>query len=379
MIFKFELSLILIVSLCSNVVLASFNYEVLVIEKVCNHRILTEIENHYTSIELTCNWTKFIDFNLNKRIVIDEENFIFYNIKFNPSKNPIDSKYRILKNNLFQNLKVKSLILSGIGLESIESNAFDNSSFFYATHLDLSLNKIAKIPAKMFENLPSLEHLNLSNNHMSFADNNFVKCKRLRNLDLSSNHIQYITSNQFNGLSSIELIDLSNNNIDKIEACTFTNIKIRSIAKLYNPPLINLYKNPIECECDVFYVNRVLKFRLNLTCTSPIYYRNRDFSDLNGEDPSYKCKYDQIEKMCDLNSMSLREIILVTVCSFLIVLILICVCCFCSKNVKKADRIRILRNELNVRSKPKETKKYYQIINQDSNENDQKKLMLNQA
>lgn len=376
--FKLELSL-LIVSLCLNSILTGYEYEQLVIDKVCTHKILAQIDNHYTSIQLKCSWNKFIDFNLNNRLKnYDDQhnkNFILYDIQFTESMQKLDAKYRVLRSNLFQNLKVKSLTLKGLGLEQIESDAFHISSFFYATHLDLSSNNIAKIPAKTFDNLPSLEHLNLSSNSMSFADNNFIKCTRLKTLDLSNNRIQYITQNQFNGLSSIELLDLSNNNIENVHACTFTNIKIRSLAKLYNPPLVNLNRNPIDCNCEIFYINRVLRFRLSLICTSPNYYKGREFSDLMDEDPSATCKYSTIEKLCQTNTMSLREIILILILNVLIVLIILCFCCFCAKNVKKSNRIRILREELNGLRKPKEAKKYYQNVK----ENDQTKLMLNQA
>ncbi|RNA35286.1 leucine-rich repeats and immunoglobulin-like domains 2 [Brachionus plicatilis] len=377
--FKLELSVFIGVVVCScSVLLATFEYEPLVIEKVCNHTILSQIDNHYTSILLKCNWTKFIDFNLNKKLPIDEQNFIFYTIEFSAARGAgerLDAKYGVLKANLFRNLKVKSLSLRGLGIEAIEKDAFDNSSFFYATHLDLSSNRLGKIAASLFDNMASLEHLNLSNNLMSFATNNFVQCRRLKSLDLSSNRIQYIAHNQFNGLSSIELVDLSNNSIDKIDACTFSNMNIKPIAKLYRPPLINLHQNPVVCDCDAFFVNRVLKFRLNLTCSAPLYYVNRNFFDLKAEDPSQKCKYNAIEKLCDVNSMSPTEVTLICVLSVIFVLIVVCVCCFCAHNVNKTNRIRIMRHHLNELAKPKQTKLYYQL-NQDANETDQTNPMI---
>ncbi|CAF0939321.1 unnamed protein product [Brachionus calyciflorus] len=323
-------------------VLALYEHEKLVQEKVCFDRIEKIVENQYKTIHLTCNWQKFVDYgnkNSNNKIQnCNETELIFHQFDFYlPFSDP---KYVTLKKDLFKNFRVQSLSMKSLNLAKIEENAFEKESFKHIVFMDLSSNKLQKINTNIFKNLEVLEKLNLSNNKIALTENNFQHLKSLKSLDLSGNQLQYIHPNVFNSLNRLEYLDLSNNNLEKVDACTLSKINTNPITLRFVPPIILMNNNPIDCDCNIFYLNRVLKYRLNLTCSTPKYYKGKEFIDLKNEDPSSTCKYKTI----------------------IIFGLLICACCCCCKNISKSNRILELKNTLRIKNEQSVNNGYYTQI-----------------
>jgi Leucine-rich repeat (LRR) protein len=128
--------------------------------------------------------------------------------------------------------------------------------------------------------------LNLSGNKLTFGERNFEANTLLTKIDLSNNDVQFLSPNVFDGLHRLESINLENNHLTKIDACTFSETQLSPISAKYSPLKINLQGNPIECDCNVFYLNRHLNQQLNLTCSKPDYYKDKKFDDLKREDPA---------------------------------------------------------------------------------------------
>ena len=114
-----------------------------------------------------------------------------------------------------------------------------------------------------------------------------------------------------------------------------------------------MFENPIDCECPVFFLNRYLKFKLNLTCNTPEVYKNRKFADMNREDPSERCEYKKIADTCHTTSHPsifnsewfMHIVIVVSVLAFMFTL---CCCASCVQT-SRLNRVQKQLNDLNGR------------------------------
>ena len=133
---------------------------------------------------------------------------------------------------------------------------------------------------------------------------------------------------------------MSNNELRAIDSCTFANIQLNELSIKYAPPTLNLNNNAIECDCDLFYLNRWRHYKLELTCASPDYYAGRRFVDLKREDPSARCNYAAMSDSCQMSDISQRDFVLIVIFALLTTLfLLISACCLC-RNMALKRRIR---------------------------------------
>lgn len=97
--------------------------------------------------------------------------------------------------------------------------------------LALAGNRLKVINSKIFNFLPSLEMLDLSENQLSLGKNTFTSLKSLRFLDLSSNNLcrdrpdGQLEESIFLGLENLETLNLSENLIKTISRETFEGLE----------------------------------------------------------------------------------------------------------------------------------------------------------
>ena len=86
------------------------------------------------------------------------------------------------------------------------------------TELNLYQNELNEVPDELFQDLVSLEHLDLEYNKIKFAHNSctnvFKGLSNLKRLYLTSNEIGYIPEGLFQNLISLESLDLTGNKIN---------------------------------------------------------------------------------------------------------------------------------------------------------------------
>jgi Leucine-rich repeat (LRR) protein len=332
-------------------------------------------QDHFNLISLKCDWNAFVNsfddknrFFLEKPVVPilakNRKLNNYYEIEFylqNHLQQRNRSK-RVVKD-LFKNFNIKSLKLSGLNLEQIDEDAFnDKKSFSLLESLDLSMNNLKRLDAQTLSKLNNLENLNLSfNPYFSLDNNNFNSNKYLSLIDLSHNNIQYLPPRAFNGLNSVQKIDLSYNSIKTIDSCTFNTIQLNPISSKYSPSLIDLKSNPIKCDCNLFYLNRVRNVKFDLQCETKYDYGGLKFDDLFREDPSQRCQYDKIRFKCEFEDekygtiTGIHFITVFTLCLIILILLLIIIVC-CCKNGSLNKKLNQLKDE---KSKNKGSKKFF--------------------
>lgn len=109
----------------------------------------------------------------------------------------------------------KSLYLFSNGIEVLKGEDFDGMESLEM--LDLSQNKLTKLPERVFEHLTSL-----------------------RNLDLSSNQITHISEECFQGMALLERLYLYSNNIEAIHPAAFNGLEHLLELKLQGNQLTSL-------------------------------------------------------------------------------------------------------------------------------------------
>lgn len=107
------------------------------------------------------------------------------------------------------------LFLNGINvLRSEDFSGLENLEM-----LDLSQNKLTKLPERVFEHLTSLRNLDLSSNQIThISEECFQGMKLLERLYLYSNHIETIHPAAFNGLENLLELKLQGNQLTLLPA-----------------------------------------------------------------------------------------------------------------------------------------------------------------
>lgn len=121
-----------------------------------------------------------------------------------------------------------------------------NRIFLKLNYLDLSFNHIRELTRQMFEKLPNLLTLNLSNNAIEFElieANVFKNVAQLRRLDLSNNNIMDLPRNTFDGLRNLRYLNLANNKLSIIPFQAFHTLEVIEHLDLSHNRLISFLDN----------------------------------------------------------------------------------------------------------------------------------------
>lgn len=118
---------------------------------------------------------------------------------------------------VFQTLpNLKELLLSENSLQSSKISHYNLQHLSYMEKLSLASNNLTGTIKVPFFDLfpPNLKNLDLSFNQISGIEmNTFLQLPSLRNLNLQGNQIEQVNDEAFCGLVNLEILDLSHNNI----------------------------------------------------------------------------------------------------------------------------------------------------------------------
>lgn len=313
---------------------------------------------------LKCDWSKFNQEEDKAPKSLDatkDQLPSFYEIVFEKKTNA-DATYLSVKSNFLSAFRLRSLTLRSLGLVSIDDRAFSNKATYrYLTTLDLSDNALKRFDSHLLDNLEQLEVLSLAYNNLKFSEKNFHSAPSIRHLNLSHNHMQFVTPHLFDHLENLDSVDLSHNSIRDIKACTFNNIQTNELARRFRPVVLDLHANPLTCDCDIFYLERYLKFKIKATCERPRYYQNKTIQQLVGEDPAYRCHYEVMDSKCDHASARMSTLHLVLIIGLATLALLFCciTCCCVCKSSSQKSKISQLRQELAETVENSKPKKIY--------------------
>ena len=185
-----------------------------------------------------------------------------YDLEFILTNTPSsDIIYQNEDESIFKNFHIKSVSMKSLGIKYIDNSPFGIKCCQNTLEsIDFSGNKLTRFDSNQLVNLKYLERIDLSNNNLQVSDGNFKYNKNMRIINLSGNQIQYLQNRIFDHLNELESIDLSNNFLHSIDACAFNRIQVSPIRRRLSPAKVSLFNNPLECDCDIFYLSRHLNF-----------------------------------------------------------------------------------------------------------------------
>ena len=149
--------------------------------------------------------------------------------------------------------------LSHNNIRNIESLASTDHPLSSLRILNLTINKINTLPDDLLQNTPSLQHILLAYNFLTFVsphDFTYVRTT-LTSLNLHGNLIDQINSKSFRSLSQLTSLDLSLNFI--------TQLKLKTLP---DPPNLNLtiHHNPLDCgDCENAWMVDTSSWKLHPT------------------------------------------------------------------------------------------------------------------
>lgn len=150
-----------------------------------------------------------------------------------------NSSIPVLTHNMFANLKIHNLQISGCGIKRIEDDAFRGQGP-YLKNLNLQDNELTEVPVKALKILINLSLLDISKNRISHITNHsFITLRKLTTLKVSDNNVtlepQSLTGLEnslknlnlkgtkqktvpecIRGLRSLAFLDLSQNSIREL-------------------------------------------------------------------------------------------------------------------------------------------------------------------
>jgi len=148
-------------------------------------------------------------------------------------------------------------------------------------------------------------------------------------------------------------VNLDANNLRSIDACVFDLVQTSKLSRKLFPTKIQLTQNPINCDCDLFYLSRHRGYNVQANCASPVFYVDRSFTSLDKEDPSKRCDYKSMEKACQNKGAS--DLLVCAVIVLAVLFVFFCLSCLvcCCKYMSAKDRAEQLQMKLDmVRSPP---------------------------
>ncbi|KAJ8033415.1 Toll-like receptor Tollo [Holothuria leucospilota] len=149
------------------------------------------------------------------------------------------------------NLTILWLGLANNFITSLPKDAFDDLSSLEG--IDLKGNQMNHIESGTFYQLSNLRFLFLNNNNLTRIENGIfnITSGGLEELNLSSNFISAIDQGAFDETRSIRRLELDNNNIKSLPYGIFDNLENLSYLKIGG--------NPFNCSCDILYLTNWYK------------------------------------------------------------------------------------------------------------------------
>lgn len=184
-----------------------------------------------------------------------------------------NSTITTLTNNMFANLRIHNLQISGCKIRRIEDDAFKGQGF-YLKNLNLQDNELTKVPVKALKVLTTLSLLDISKNRITSIENDsFSNLRKLTTLKVSDNNITLATRalrglensiknlnlkgtkqktvpDCIRGLRSLAFLDLSQNGIRELPgpdgSRTFEGLDSLTALNLERNLIVNLREDAFE-------------------------------------------------------------------------------------------------------------------------------------
>lgn len=147
-----------------------------------------------------------------------------------------------MTDNLFSNLKILNLQISGCKIKKIEDNTFREQGH-YLKNLNLQDNELKEVPVRALKILTNLSLLDLSKNRITHIDNHsFITLRKLTTLKISENNVTF-ASHAFTGLeNSLKNLNLKGTKQKQVPECirglrslAFLDLSLNSIRELPGP------------------------------------------------------------------------------------------------------------------------------------------------
>lgn len=163
----------------------------------------------------------------------------------------------ILANSVFDNMPhLKTIVVSDNGIRMVEPEVFNVLQDL--REIDLHNNNIDYIHPSLFQNNPSLSMLDLSCNDLEHLQLDFSYNTELKFLNLSVNMLKFEDITIFRPLISLQVLDLSNNQMENMSGEVFDGM----MALKY----LNVSGNPqLEYDCRLRTL-WTLCYKQNITC-----------------------------------------------------------------------------------------------------------------
>ncbi|XP_070844042.1 leucine-rich alpha-2-glycoprotein-like [Chaetodon trifascialis] len=204
-----------------------------------------------------------------------------------------ENKLSDLPVDVFHHAPLVNLVLKNNLIEKIDAEWLpDNSSI---TWVDLSGNRLMKIPAALFQKLPHLENLDLSNNRLEkISANSLDPLTKLERLNLQNNKLITLDASIFQSTRNLTYLFLSRNKLNKLPQELFQEVSQLKLLSLEDNQLshipaglldpldslddegLDLTSNPWLCDSKVEYLWRWLQknkkkvfLPQTITCAGP--------------------------------------------------------------------------------------------------------------
>lgn len=206
------------------------------------------------------------------------------NLKYLRHLNLEGNKLSYVNRQNFSNLKnLEVLNLKSNDLQRIETGSFQNLTNL--VNLNLMNNKLSWL---VLSNLPNLEEINLSNNKLHITTlENLQNLTSIKRLVMAQNNVQIIHGNVFEDLSTLEVIDLSHNKIVIVN---------NSFIGLYNLKEFKINNNKIKDLPDFAFNNMTSLTALDLSQNKLTHLTNTTFAFL-GELATLNLSYNLLDTL----------------------------------------------------------------------------------